>query len=434
MGDDNQREGLMQSNTLTPELFHQHREVTRRYFMQLGTAGAAAMSGRALFADESDKAKDAKLIAEAAADLEYLTVAEEFGTVERGNPLPYKLPLAKRLEVGLERKTWKLDVMADPKSNAQLGNPMSRAAGNALDFPMLMKLAEKHSVKFLKVISCLNMSKPLGMGLWEGVPLRTVLWLTQLKANVRRVFFYGHHNEDPKQMFRGSLPIGRVLEDPPGDLPVILCYKLNGKWLSGKRGGPVRMIIPETYGFKNVKWLKSVLLTNEPFANDTYARGNNDVDTWMKSMARFVYLPRREKDGVPVAVTGMAQVGVGGVKKVQVAVLPRGQEWPANDPYMTKAPWRDAQLLLVPTNWGGELPGGKLPEGVSNFTDSGRPKHWPQRYTLAHWATLLKSLKPGEYDVFCRTIDNKGIAQPLPRPFKKSGRNAISKAELTVEK
>ena len=46
MGDDNQREGLMQSNTLTPELFHQPREVTRRYFMQLGTAGAAAMSGR----------------------------------------------------------------------------------------------------------------------------------------------------------------------------------------------------------------------------------------------------------------------------------------------------------------------------------------------------------------------------------------------------
>ena len=119
--------------------------------MQLGTAGVAAMSGRALFADEADKAKDAKLIAEVAADLEYLTVAEEFGTVERGNPLPYKLPLAKRLEVGLERKTWKLDVMADPKSNAQLGNPMSRAAGNALDFPMLMKLAEKHSVKFLKV-------------------------------------------------------------------------------------------------------------------------------------------------------------------------------------------------------------------------------------------------------------------------------------------
>ena len=45
---------------------------------------------------------------------------------------------------------------------------------------------------------------------------------------------------------------------------------------------------------------------------------------------------------------------------------------------------------------------------------------------------LLKDLKPGDYTVHCRTIDNKGIAQPLPRPFKKSGRNAISKAQLTV--
>ncbi|HAT18534.1 MAG TPA: hypothetical protein DCS85_00105, partial [Verrucomicrobiales bacterium] len=68
-----------------------------------------------------------------------------------------------------------------------------------------------------------------------------------------------------------SLPIGRVLEDPPGDHPVILCYKLNGEWLSGERGGPVRMIVPDAYGFKSVKWLKAVVLTNAPAANDTYA-------------------------------------------------------------------------------------------------------------------------------------------------------------------
>ena len=52
-------------------------------------------------------------------------MAEEFGTVERGNPLPYKLPLAKRLEVGLERKT--CSMMADPKSNAKLNpDPLGR--------------------------------------------------------------------------------------------------------------------------------------------------------------------------------------------------------------------------------------------------------------------------------------------------------------------
>ena len=36
--------------------------------------------------------------------------------------------------------------------------------------------------------------------------------------------------------------VGRVLEDPPGEQPVILCYKLNGEYLSPKAGAPVRMI------------------------------------------------------------------------------------------------------------------------------------------------------------------------------------------------
>ena len=55
------------------------------------------------------------------------------------------------------------------------------------------------------------------------------------------------------------------------------------------------------------------------------------------------------------------------------------------------------------------------------------------RYTLAHWATLLKDLKPGSYDVRCRTIDENGIAQPMPRPFRKSGRNTIQRFSLVVE-
>jgi len=60
-----------------------------------------------------------------------------------------------------------------------------------------------------------------------------------------------------------------VLEDPPGEYPVLLAYKLNGEFLSGRRGGPVRMIVPEAYGFKSVKWLQRVVLTDLPAANDT---------------------------------------------------------------------------------------------------------------------------------------------------------------------
>ena len=167
------------------------------------------------------------------------------------------------------------------------------------------------------------MKEPLGMGLWEGVPLRNVIWTTKPTANIRRVYFYGHHNEDPKQIFQSSLPIGRVLEDPPGDNPVILCYKLNGQWLSGQRGGPVRMLVSDAYGFKSVKWLKSVVLTNNHQANDTYAKGNNDIDSQMKTMSRFIYKPLKEKAGNPIAITGLAHVGISGLSKVQVWINPQ---------------------------------------------------------------------------------------------------------------
>jgi hypothetical protein len=54
------------------------------------------------------------------------------------------------------------------------------------------------------------------------------------------------------------------------------------------------------------------------------------------------------------------------------------------------------------------------------------------RYTLAHWATRLQ-LDAGKYVIRCRTIDANGLAQPMPRPFAKSGRNSIQHVTLTVE-
>src|SRR5207244_2667772 len=147
------------------------------------------------------------------------------------------------------------------------------------------------------VMTCNNIGEPLGMGLWEGVPLRELIWLTRPVENIRRVYYYGYHNDDPKQLFQSSLSIGRVLEDPPGELPVLVCYKQNGEFLSGKRGGPARMLVPEAYGFKSVKWLQRVVLTNNHQANDTYADGNNDIESPMKTFARFINPPSKTKAG-----------------------------------------------------------------------------------------------------------------------------------------
>ena len=230
------------------ELASEHLELTRRYFLSLGAAGALGLVSSKLWSAESHEHVELQRLVR---ELEYLTPPLEFRSVERGNPLPYKLPPEKRREVGLERETWKLEVVPDKKTKAVVENPLS--GENAFTFEDLLELGKTKSVRFLKIMTCNNIGRPLGMGLWEGVPLRDVIWKAKPKERVRRVFYYGYHNDDPKQMFRSSLPIGRVLEDPPGFHPVILAYKLNGEFLPGVRGGPVRMLVPEAYGFKSVK-------------------------------------------------------------------------------------------------------------------------------------------------------------------------------------
>jgi hypothetical protein len=288
-------------------------------------------------------------------------------------------------------------------------------------------------VRFAKVMTCLNLGCPLGMGIWEGVPLRALVWLTKPNETLRRVVYYGYHNDDPAQMFQSSLPIGRVLEDPFDLPPVIVCYKLNGQWLTSQRGGPVRMVVPEAYGFKCVKWLSHVLLTNLAHANDTYANENNDIDSPLKTFAATLSVPRAIEAGRSIPLTGYAQVGIGGLSKVQVWIQPDGQEPPAGDPYFATAPWIDAQILSPPKTWGGGLPDDKIPPSTQGFdSDTGRPLQWPLRLSKIHWAALLPGLPAGKYTLRCRAVDEKGHGQPMPRPFRKSGHASIEQVAIVV--
>ena len=105
---------------------------------------------------------------------------------------------------------------------------------------------------------------------------------------------------------------------------------------------------------------------------------------------------------------------------------------PANDPYYTQAPWIDAELLAPPHHWAA-LPAGIIPPNTHGFNATGKPTAWPLRLTNAHWAAVLPGLPAGEYTFRCRTIDAQGHAQPLPRPFRKSGHAAIESIVVTVK-
>src|SRR5262245_43701679 len=133
----------------------------------------------------------------------FLTTSESFGDVSRGNPKPHTLKGDALLKARLTPETWRLEIVAD--SSSQIEKPRRLDDNTALDLAALKELGRTRGVKFLKAMQCLNIAQPLGQGLWEGVPLRDVLKLVGKVNNVRRVFWWGFHNNDPKQIFQSSL-------------------------------------------------------------------------------------------------------------------------------------------------------------------------------------------------------------------------------------
>jgi DMSO/TMAO reductase YedYZ molybdopterin-dependent catalytic subunit len=363
----------------------------------------------------------------------FLTKPEAFRDVSRGDPKPHSLEGEALAKARLTPETWRLEIVSD--GSADLEKPRKLDDNTAIDFPTLEALGKRSGVKFLKAMQCLNIAQPLGQGLWEGVPLREVLKLVGKVKNVRRVYYHGFHNDDPKQLFRSSLGYNSVMETPPWDLSVFVAYRLNGAPISLLRGGPVRMIVPWAHGFKSIKWLQRVTLTNDYKANDTYAEANNDPDSYLKTAAYLDDGPHQFKAGAAVTVRGTAMVGWSGLKRVEYWLRPdtgTHGKLADDDPTWEKAKWELCTLDAPPADWGTHLPDGVAAKDVWGFDAKGRPKDWPLRFSVAAWSVTLKGLAVGAYEFRVRSVDLNGFAQPEPRPYPKSGRNEIQYRPIVV--
>lgn len=373
-----------------------------------------------------------------------LTADRDFYDVSRGDPKPHTLTGQALIEARLTPETWRCEITADPfveephtKVPATLEKPLTILDGTALDLPKLLELGKKHEVHFFKAMQCLNIDTPLGQGLWSGVPLREVLKLCGKMNNVRRIYFWGYHNNDPKQIFKSSVSYTQCMETAPGDLPIFVAYHVNGQPLSLTRGGPVRMIVPWSHGYKSIKWLQHIFVTNDPRNYDTYASGNNDPDSFLKSAA---YLDKTLdgktfQAGHPIFVSGQVISGISGIKRVEHWLRRVDDESPAlrdDSPEMLKAPWQPCELEPEPT-WDGLLPKGIGPEQLQGFDRvSGKPNSWPPRFGMCSYWAKLDDLKPGKYEIRARSVDLNGFAQPEPRSSQKSGKNAIQVRRFEV--
>ncbi len=364
-----------------------------------------------------------------------LTKADDFNDVSRGNPKPHSLTGDALTQARLTAETWRLEIVTDPFTSDLVKEPASMAKqltledGTALDLPALIELGKKHSVRFLKAFQCLNIAAPLGQGLWEGVPLREVLRLCGPMRNVRRIFYSGFHNNDPKQLFQSSLSYTQAMETAPGELPPFIAWRLNGEPIPLKRGGPVRLVIPWAHGFKSIKWLQRISVTNDFQANDTYANANNDPESHLKTAAYIDHAPEKFSAGQPIFMSGLALAGLSGLQRVESwlhRVEPDAKPVALDDETYRTAQWTPCELEAPPGDWSSVFPPGVSSKDVLGFDPkTGKPLMWPLRYSMISWSATLKDLKPGKYEFRARAVDLNGFAQPEPRPIAKTGKNAV---------
>ena len=412
--------------------------ITRRDFVRTTSAlAASALTGRLSSPAQAAENPSPSKPAGSNRPHPLLTPATKFRDVSRGNPKPHTLTGDALVQARLTPESWRLEITADRtpnpaiKDQAGLNKSLTLEDGNALDLPALLELGKKHEVKFLKAMQCLNIPTPLGQGLWEGVPLRDVLRLCGTMRNVRRIYYWGFHNNDPKQLFQSSLSYTQAMETPPGELPAFLAYRLNGEPIPLIRGGPVRMVIPWAYGFKSIKWLQRIVVTNEYKANDTYAEQNNDPESHLKTAAYLDDLPAKIPTGRAVPISGLVISGLSGLKRVEYSLIREDAKpgAPGNDTEQ----WIECRLEDPPTDWSGVFPAGVSPRQVLGFDPgTGQPRTWPLRYSMISWSASLKGLAPGKYAVRARAVDLNGFAQPEPRPNQKAGQNALEVREFEV--
>lgn len=414
--------------------------ITRRDMLGMAAVGAIAVYADKVSAQlpatppiMSDPALD-KLIA----GLKPNYISATYSASAKFKPHPADIPPDQLRDLGLDPATWQLEILPAEKTKAQVGNPLSKETGTALTYAALLKMGETKAVRFLAGRVCTFGGNVTRVGMWEGVPLRDVIALAKPGENIRRVFYPGFG----ANKHAASLSLDRVLEDPPGMLPIILAYKYNGSFLTVKQGGPVGIMSAEDQANRSVKWVTRIFLTDSFKASDTYAGGTgggNDTGCPLQSAAVIDRIDSGK--GGKLAIVGRALAGMGGISKIQYAICPeakalppehKNEQYPWAGDFLTDLDWRDAKIAPPPTDWGGGFPGGKLPPTPLQFDKDGVPLYWPLRFINCQWAAIARDVAPGKYVVYCRAVDLAGNAQPMPRPFDNSGGIRIDKRTVTV--
>jgi DMSO/TMAO reductase YedYZ molybdopterin-dependent catalytic subunit len=185
------------------------RRVGRKIFLGLLGVGAAGLASGSLLSPVVSRVRDAAL---PASGFTIYTVA----------PMPVFNP-----------HTWRLTV------EGLVEHRLSLSYADLLSLPALAVVRDYQCVTGWKVYNVH----------WQGVSLKTLARIASARPAARFINFYsadGVYSESlrlPSQAFQPDVMLG---------------YRLNGRPLVREQGAPLRLVVPEMYGYKYAKWINRV--------------------------------------------------------------------------------------------------------------------------------------------------------------------------------
>lgn len=156
--------------------------------------------------------------------------------------------------------TYRLDV------TGLVGSPTSYTLADLKAMPRADQISDFHCVTGWSVSDVR----------WAGVRIADLLERAGAKSNVAALNFVSAENP-----YEDSLTLEQAL------LPdVMLAYEMDGGPISRPHGAPVRLVMPQMYGYKSVKWVNRIELGT--VAQPGYwERNGYDSDAWLGNSNGF---------------------------------------------------------------------------------------------------------------------------------------------------
>lgn len=367
---------------------------TRREFLKKLGTGAVALVGVRFLSGCEELMFESKV---AGAPLSFMTPADDGDWYwQSGNGI------GKNDAPRIAPDDWQLKIR----------NNSSRLGGVSFDDLKAME-ADGQAVSYWKTMRCVYgayvgpaATTFVANGIFTGVPLHLVLEEAGIDpAEHAKLRTFGADG------FSSNIPIGRAFDTGPSPLAPLLAYELNGEPISRLRGGPVRLVIPESWGYKNVKWIDALEATPSQDYFGTYEteRFNPDINPSVTpetqaridapgklSLASVVSNPAAvsaEVEGPEVTIAGASFAGGQRIESVELS-LDDGRFEPAD---LTG----HQQMLDALSPAQREL--------AEQCVQQGEDYPWVGVWVT--WHKTFSDLSPGNYTVTIRASDDSGRTQ-----------------------